>query len=164
MSVFAAIARLVHHYDFLPIEFVCYVLTGTSGTDDVTHSYSDASWKVRNRAYDEMSPEEIRAAARAARQTCQLQGFDEVTCSAIAVIAAQDSTAFNSMHKKFQGAVEGARKRKLEVLQDNEAHQEGPIANPDTLNEENFTLNHSAEDVENACGDDDEFMAFLGLE
>jgi hypothetical protein len=126
-------------------------------------TYSDASWKVRNRAYDEMSPEEIRAAARAARQTCQLQGFDGVTCSAIAVIAAQDSTAFNSMHKK-KGAVENVRKRKLEVLQDNEAHQEGPIANPDTLNEDHFTLNHAAEDIENAGGDDDEFMAFLGLE
>jgi hypothetical protein len=138
MIVFAAITRLVHHYDYLPIEFVCFVLTGTSGADDVTHSYSDASWKVRNKAYDDMSPDEIRAAARAARQAIQRQALEDVTCAAMAVIAAQDSRAFNRMHNKLQVAAETARKRKFEVLQNGELDHNQDTCNPDVPNEENF--------------------------
>jgi hypothetical protein len=162
MSVFAAITRLVHHYDYLPIEFVCYVLTGTSGADDVTHSYSDASWKVRNKAYDDMSPDEIRAAARAARQAIQLQAMEDVTCAAMAIIAAQDSRAFNRMHNKLQVAAETARKRKFEVLQGGEPDPLEDTPLEDIPDQDNLTP-HAEEDVQDASGDDD-FLAFLGVE
>jgi uncharacterized protein (DUF885 family) len=153
MSVFAAITRLVHHYDFPPIEFVCNVLTGTSGADDVTHSYSDASWKVRNKAYDDMSPDETRAAARVARQTIQLQALDDVTCAAMAVIAAQDSRAYDSVQNKLQVAAETARKRNFEVLQGGEPNQDREpnqdTSKPDILNEYNL-IPHAEQDIQNA--------------
>ena len=66
--MFSDITRLMHHYDYLPIEHLCYLITGSSGGDDgITYSYRDPAWKLRHKGYDTMTPEEIRAAARAAR-------------------------------------------------------------------------------------------------
>jgi hypothetical protein len=158
MSVFASITRLVHHYDYLPIELVSYALTGTSGADDVTHAYSDASWTMRNKAYDSMSPEDIRAAARAARQTNQLRAFDDVQCNVFAIIGSQGSTAFNRMHTDLQSAAERMRKRKLDALQDEQgpSQQQAVVSAPETAGHEEFEV------VQNDSPDD-EFLAFLGL-
>lgn len=153
VSVFSGITRLVHHYDFLPIEMVCYVLTGTSGADDVAHSYTDASWTLRNRSYDTMSPDEIRAAARSARQTRQLRGSEDVLCSAFAIIGSQGSTAYDRMHSGLQSAADRAWKRKLDALESESTPaqnvQEAVVNEPDN--------------VDSGSGDDDDILAFLGM-
>jgi hypothetical protein len=149
MNLFAQIARLVHQGDYLPIEMVCQALTGTSGADDVTHAYSDPSWKIRHKAYDTMSPEQVRAAARSARHTDQLQARDDIHCSAFAIIAPQDSALYNRMHTGLQSEYEKARKRKLEALEDNEPPQQQDVA----------PAGHSGEDA----SADDDMMAFLGF-
>jgi hypothetical protein len=160
MSVFSSITRLVHHYDFLPIELLCYVLTGTTGADDVTHAYSDASWTMRNKAYDSMSPDDIRAAARAARHTNQLRDFSDVHCSAFAIIGSQGSTAFKRMQSQLQSAAEAVRKRKLEAIQDEQASppEQAVVATLETAHGIDEQNAHG----ENASGDDD-FLSFLGL-
>jgi hypothetical protein len=152
--VYSTITRLVHHYDHLPIELVCYLITGTSGADeDITYAYSDASWKMRHKLYDTMTPEEIRAAARSQRNGNQLRAFEDLDCSALAIIASEGSTAYNRMHASLQLAADRARKRKLAALEDDmqpHANAEAVAALED--------ITHS--DVESAH--DDDMLAALG--
>jgi hypothetical protein len=150
MSIYAAITRLVHHYDYLPIEMVCYVVTGTIGADDVSHAYSDPSWTMRNKAYDTMSPEEVRAAARCARHTDQLQVCDDIFCIAFAIIASHGSTAFNRMHAGLQSAHDAAKKRKYEALQHDEPPQQEVVMEEEPP-------------VENGASEEDDVLAFLGI-
>jgi hypothetical protein len=147
----------VHHYDFLPIELVCYLITGTSGgDDDVTHAYSDASWKIRHKTYDTMTPEDIRAAARAARSGNELHAFDDIECSAFAIVASEGSAAYSRMHATLQSACDRARKRKLAALE-NDAPDQEPQAPPD----DTFVDADTHLDVQS--GNDDDFLAALGV-
>jgi hypothetical protein len=141
----------VHHYDYLPIELVCYLITGTSGADDdITYAYSDASWKMRHKAYDTMTPDDIRAAARAARNANDLHAFADIDCSAFAILASEGSTAYKRMHASLQFAADGARKRKLAALEDDTA----------VVQQQEQLLDETQVDVESA--NDDDMLAALG--
>jgi hypothetical protein len=152
LKLFLDISRLVHLYDYLPIELVSQFITGTSGADDVHHAYSDASWTVRHKSYDDMTPEDVRAAARAVRQRNQQDLPDSIMCSSFAIIASQNSTAHARLSANLNRAVEAGQKRRREALENDD---EPPVP---TLPE--IAMDEIA--VEEA-EDEDDFMASLGI-
>lgn len=150
--MYSDITRLVHHYDFLPIELLSYVITGSSGADDgMTVSYSDASWTLRNQSYDDMTPEEIRAAARAARNAHQVRAHDDIQCRSFAIVASQGSRAYARISEALQSAAETMRKRKLAVLESEETPEQAHVAAEPVV-----------EDVSGHHESDDDVLAFLG--
>jgi hypothetical protein len=131
LSAFEAIARLVHQHEYLPIELVCLLVCGSTMRDAVKDSYYDASWQLRHRAYDTMNPDEVRAAARAARQYTREHGADDVVCRAFALIAAEESTEHGRLNSGLRKAAESSRKRKLSALEENFEPRPPGVANLD---------------------------------
>jgi hypothetical protein len=166
MSAYSAIARLVAQHDFLPIELVSMLICGTTGSDDVHDSYSDPSWKYRNKAYDDMGPEDVRAAARAAREyVAEFGTRDEVVCSAFAMLADENTMLRNRLENGLSRAAEASRKRKLDALrQDSDSEEDQPQERAATPAA--FTRNISDDEDEQAtCVHDDDdggFQAFMG--
>jgi hypothetical protein len=154
--MFSTISRLVHEHDFLPIELVCYIITGTSGAEDVSHSYSDASWSARHREYDDMSPEDVRATARAAREYRQHHVQDDDICRAFAVIAAEGTGARGRLEESLLQAAQRTRKRRMDALEAEEVPEE-QNAGTHELAAENCAPDQAQEPV------DDDFLDFLGV-
>jgi hypothetical protein len=126
MSAHSAISKMVHEHNHLPIEMVCLAICGTTGHSDVQDSYSDASWRLRHRAYDDMSPDEVRAAARAARQHNNQTGGGDVMCAAFALIANQSTPLYNRLSQGLQRAAQASRKRRIDALrQDSDSEDIG---------------------------------------
>jgi hypothetical protein len=55
------------------------------------HRHTADSWEHRHTAYDTMSPDDVRAAARAARQYQRDHGTNDIVCKAFTLIAAEES-------------------------------------------------------------------------
>jgi hypothetical protein len=158
MSVYTAISRLVHQHDFLPIELLCYVITGTSGAEDVSHSYSDASWSARHREYDDMTPEDVRATARAARQHHQQHAQTDDICRAFAIIAAEGSGVRSRLEGTLLQAAERTRKRRLDALEGDEV--------PEQQNAGVYNHGVANDADDGAPGDEDvdtDFLEFMGV-
>jgi hypothetical protein len=156
LSVYSAISRLVHEHDFLPIELVRYILTGISGADDVSHAYTDASWSARHREYDVMSPEDVRATARAARQHRQQHVHEDDICRALVIIAAEGTGARGRLEESLLQAAQRTRKRRMDALEAEEVPEGGNAGTHDAV-AENCAPDQAHEPVDN------EFLDFFGV-
>jgi hypothetical protein len=153
LSVFAAISTLVHQHDYLPIELLTYLVCGTGGASDVTTSYHDPSWQHRNKAYDDMSPDDIKAAARAARQHAREHGPNVIT-AAFRVIAPENSPTTVRLQHELQRAAQASRKRKLEAL--------GEDSDSDDSADGTARASNQQDEEGHDDDDDDELAQFLG--
>jgi hypothetical protein len=50
LSAYLSIQRTLHEANHVDIKMLCLLLTGSTGEDDAAHSYTDPSYKVRNKA------------------------------------------------------------------------------------------------------------------
>lgn len=87
LSAFEGVSRLIHETGDLPIEFVSFVLTGSTMSEDVHTTHSDASWTLRKADYDTMGTDEVRDIARSARQHEKHNGESATKCNALAIVA-----------------------------------------------------------------------------
>jgi hypothetical protein len=146
LSAFTAISTLVHQHEYLPIEMLTYLVCGTGGASDVTTSFHDASWQHRNKAYDDMSPDDIKAAARAARQHARQHGPQVIT-AAFRLIAPENTPTNLRLQDALQSAAEASRKRKLEAIGEDSDADDAPDRMPRASDQED---------------DENEFADFLG--
>jgi hypothetical protein len=68
LSAYLSIQRTLHESDHVDIKMMCLLLTGSTRQDDVAHSHTDPSYRIRNKAYDKDSPDEVRTKAINRRQ------------------------------------------------------------------------------------------------
>lgn len=171
MSVFRAISWLVHLHNFLPVELVSFAVCGTSQSDGVVTSYSDPSWSLRHKAYDDMEPDQVRAAARAARQHNQEHGhMPDITCAAFAIIAQGNASLSTKLTKNLQRAAEASRKRKLDALRadsesdcvDHEEQEALDMLGAGDLLPDDEALCDADCGVPDVGSDDADFLDFLG--
>jgi hypothetical protein len=99
-----------------------------------------------------MAPEEIRAAARAARHGDQVHAFDDTDCSAFAIVASSGSVEYARMNSNFQSAADRARKRKLAAVQDD---TQVPVQAPEGLPDDT--------EIHEDSGNDEDFLSALGV-
>jgi hypothetical protein len=130
MSAYSAISRLVHQNKFLPIEFVCLLICGSTMKANVRDSYYDPSWEHRHTAYDTMSPDDVRAAARAARQYQREHGTDDVVYKAFTLIAAEESEEYANLMVGLRGAAESSRQQRLDALEDDYEPRPHGVSDP----------------------------------
>jgi hypothetical protein len=108
--------------------------------DNVRDSYYDPSWKHRHEAYDTMTPEQVRAAARAARQHNREHGTDDVICNAFALIAAEDSEEYQSLTQGLRAAAESSRQQRIDALEDTFEPRPPGVAHPDNQADDTTTI------------------------
>ena len=101
-----------------------------------------------------MSPDDVRAAARAARQHRQDQAPSQV-CHAFAIIAAEGTSARARLDDSLLAASERTRKRRLEAMEAEVVPVQQNV---------NVDANVDASDVDAAsASQEDDLLAFLGV-
>jgi hypothetical protein len=105
-----------------------------------------------------MSPDDVRAASRAARQYNQHNGTDVIDCKALVMIAAGNKQMQIRLEHGMQAAADACRKRRREVLQDASDHDDEVVVGaPPTIQAPELSGNED-------CGEDEiEFFESLGM-
>jgi hypothetical protein len=87
-----------------------------------------------------MTPEQARAAARAARQHNREHGTDDVICNAFALIAAEDSEECQSLTQGLRAAAESSRQQRIDALEDAFEPRPPGVANSDNPADDTTTV------------------------
>lgn len=118
MGLYAGVTRLVHQHSLCSIPFVCKLITGYNGIDKEDLKFMDNAWKLRVRAYDDMSPDDVRAKARAVRRADLNHDGAEDICRAFALVSREGSALRADLEASLLSTCEKTRKRRAQVLDD----------------------------------------------
>jgi hypothetical protein len=154
LSAYLSIQRTLHEANHVDIKMLCLLLTGSTGEDDVAHSHTDPSYRVRNKAYDKDSPDEVRSKAIKRRQECRHLEQAPVECRELVLVASEGTITHASMQADLQTAKNETHKRTREIFEaETAAERDDALDYIDAIAPEPGT----SEDVDGNDGFDDQF-------